>query len=404
MLTNQFGRVDEANNVFVNDNGTERQVGQYPNVSPEEAFAYFTKKFEDLDAQVRLLEQRVSSGASDAKNLKMTRDHLAAELVEPKAVGNLNNLRERVARLEQPITEAHEKFLVEREADVAKALDEKEVIASRAEAIVSNLEKINWKKSTAEMTELFNTWQTLQKNGPKVPKAQADPIWKRFSQARAKFEAGRRTYFAKLDSQFKEAKGVKQELVTKAEALVAKGAEAANDYKKLQDLWKKAPKAGKLEDDLWKKFRAAGDTIFAAKKIADDEQSVAQKANLESKLALLVEAEKIDLTNLDEAKKALQGIQSKWEKIGHVPRTEVRNVEDRLRKIEKSIAEKQADLWRRSDPAAKARSNSLVTQLEEAIASLEAELAKAPADKKASIKAQIEARTSWLEAAKKAVD
>ncbi len=404
MLTNQFGRVDEANNVFVNDNGTERQVGQYPNVSPEEAFAYFTKKFEDLDAQVRLLEQRVSSGASDAKNLKITRDHLAAELVEPKAVGNLNNLRERVARLEQPITEAHEKFLVEREADVAKALDEKEVIASRAEAIVSNLEKINWKKSTAEMTELFNTWQTLQKNGPKVPKAQADPIWKRFSQARAKFEAGRRTYFAKLDSQFKEAKGVKQELVTKAEALVAKGAEAANDYKKLQDLWKKAPKAGKLEDDLWKKFRAAGDTIFAAKKIADDEQSVAQKANLESKLALLVEAEKIDLTNLDEAKKTLQGIQSKWEKIGHVPRTEVRNVEDRLRKIEKSIAEKQADLWRRSDPAAKARSNSLVTQLEEAIASLEAELAKAPADKKASIKAQIEARTSWLEAAKKAVD
>ncbi len=404
MLTNEFGRVDEANNVFVNDNGTERQVGQYPNVSPEEAFAYFTKKFEDLDAQVRLLEQRVSSGASDAKNLKITRDHLAAELVEPKAVGNLNNLRERVARLEQPITEAHEKFLVEREADVAKALDEKEVIASRAEAIVSNLEKINWKKSTAEMTELFNTWQTLQKNGPKVPKAQADPIWKRFSQARAKFEAGRRTYFAKLDSQFKEAKGVKQELVTKAEALVAKGAEAANDYKKLQDLWKKAPKAGKLEDDLWKKFRAAGDTIFAAKKIADDEQSVVQKANLESKLALLVEAEKIDLTNLDEAKKALQGIQSKWEKIGHVPRTEVRNVEDRLRKIEKSIAEKQADLWRRSDPAAKARSNSLVTQLEEAIASLEAELAKAPADKKASIKAQIEARTSWLEAAKKAVD
>ncbi|MFM1784690.1 MAG: hypothetical protein RLZZ579_967, partial [Actinomycetota bacterium] len=245
---------------------------------------------------------------------------------------------------------------------------------------------------------------TRQKTGPKVPKAQADPIWKRFSQARAKFEAGRRSYFAKLDSQFKEAKGVKQELVTKAEALVAKGADAANDYKKLQDLWKKAPKAGKLEDDLWKKFRAAGDAIFAAKKIADDEQSVAQKANLEAKLALLIEAENMDLANLDEAKKALQGIQAKWEKIGHVPRTEVRNVEDRLRKIEKSIAEKQADLWRRSDPAAKARSNSLVTQLEDAIAALEAELAKAPAEKKAPIKAQIEARSSWLEAAKKAVD
>lgn len=404
MLSNEFGRVDEANNVFVFDNGTERQVGQYPNVSPEEAFAYFTKKFEDLEAQVRILEQRVSTNASDAKNLKITRDHLAAELVEPKAVGNLNNLRERVAKLEQPITEAHERYLVEREADIAKALDEKEVIAARAEAIVANLEKVNWKKSTVEMTELFNTWQTLQKNGPKVPKAQADPIWKRFSQARAKFEAGRRTYFAKLDSQFKEAKGVKQELVSKAEALATKGAEAANDYKKLQDAWKKAPKAGKLEDELWKKFRAAGDSIFAAKKILDDEQAIAQKANLELKLELLVQAEKIDLKNLDEAKKSIQAIQAKWEKIGHVPRDQVKAVEERLRKVERSIAEKQADLWRRSDPAAKARSNSLVAQLEDAIAGLEKDLAKAPADKKAAIKAQIEARSSWLEAAKLAVD
>ena len=61
-------------------------------------------------------------------------------------------------------------------------------------------------------------------------------------------------------------------------------------------------------------------------------------------------------------------------------------------------------MWRRSDPAAKARSNSLVAQLEDAIAGLEKELASAPADKKSVIKAQIDARTSWLEAAKLAVD
>lgn len=404
MLNNEFGRVDESNNVFVFDNGTERQVGQYPNVSPEEAFAYFRKKFEDLEAQVRLLEQRVATGASDAKNLKTTRDHLAVELVEPKIVGNINNLRERVARLEQPITEAHEKYLVQREADIAKSLEDKEVIASRAEAIVSNLEKINWKKSAAEMTDLFNTWQTLQKNGPKVPKGQADPIWKRFSQARAKFESGRRAYFSKLDSQFKEAKGIKQDLVSKAKQLAEKGAEAANDYKKLQDQWKNAPKAGKLEDELWKQFRAAGDAIFNAKKIADEAQSVVQKANLEAKLALLVEAEKIDLGNLEEAKKQIAVISSKWEKIGHVPRTDVKSVEERLRKVERAIAEKQADLWRRSDPAAKARSNSLVTQLEDAIADLTKQLAAASSDKKAAIQAQIDARNSWLEAAKKAVD
>ena len=35
-----FGRVDAENNVFVTDNGVERRVGQYPNVTPDEALAY----------------------------------------------------------------------------------------------------------------------------------------------------------------------------------------------------------------------------------------------------------------------------------------------------------------------------------------------------------------------------
>ena len=59
---------------------------------------------------------------------------------------------------------------------------------------------------------------------------------------------------------------------------------------------------------------------------------------------------------------------------------------------------------RRSDPAAKARSNSLVTQLEAAIADLEVELAAAPATKKKDVQAQIDARKAWLDAAQKAVD
>ncbi|MEL0237823.1 MAG: DUF349 domain-containing protein, partial [Aquiluna sp.] len=75
-------------------------------------------------------------------------------------------------------------------------------------------------------------------------------------QARAKFEAGRRKYFASLDNQFKEAKKIKTELVAKAETLASKGAAAAADYRNLQDLWKKAGKAGKAEDGLWKAFRA----------------------------------------------------------------------------------------------------------------------------------------------------
>ncbi|MDG2496923.1 MAG: DUF349 domain-containing protein [Aquiluna sp.] len=404
MTSNQFGRVDEANNVYVSDNGAERLVGQYPNVTPDEALAYFVRKFDDLSAQVRTLEQRIAAGITDAKSLKTTREHLAKELVEPKAVGNLQNLRGRLDALSTAIDATAEKANAERAAQAEVALASKEEIAARAEAIVSNLGGVNWKKSGAEMTELFERWQKLQKEGPKIPKAKTDPIWKRFSQSRAKFEQGRRSFFASQDGSFKEARATKAALVASAKELLAKGVDATDAYKKLQNQWKDAGKAGKAEDSLWREFRAAGDAIFAAKKQKDAELASVQTSNLEQKTELVKEVKAITYDDIEVAKAALSKIQSKWEKIGHVPREHVRKIEDPLRQAEKKITEIQADAWRRSDPAAKARSSSLVSQLEDAIIKLEAELTAAKADKKKAIQEQITARKAWLLAAQQAVD
>jgi len=404
LTTNDFGRVDETNNVFVSDSGTERLVGQYPNVTPEEALAYFVRKFEDLSAQVRTLEQRIAAGITDAKSLKTTREHLTKELVEPKVVGNIQNLRDRVEALTAAIEKTAEKASLERAAQAEVAMAAKEEIAARAEAIIANLGGINWKKSGVEMTELFDRWQKLQKEGPKIPKAKTDPIWKRFSQARAKFEQGRRAFFASQDGSFKEARAIKQSLVASAQALLSKGSDAADAYKKLQNQRKDAGKAGKAEDTLWKEFRAAGDAIFAAKKQKDAEVASSQAANLEMKTALIKEIQAIKFEDIDAAKTVISSVQAKWEKIGHVPRDQVRKIEEPLRQAEKKIAEMQADAWRRSDPAAKARSNSLATQLEDAILKLEAELKLAKADKKKAIEEQITARKAWLLAAQQAVD
>ena len=404
MTSNEFGRVDDKNNVYVIDAGTERLVGQYPDVTSEEAMAFFTKKFDDLEAQVRILEQRIASGITDVKSLKATHATLVKDCTEPKAVGNLTSLRQRLAAVEPAIAEAAEKASAAREEAIAQAMKDKEGIAARAEAIVANLGGINWKKSATEMTELFERWQAIQKDGPKVPKAQTDPIWKRFSQSRAKFESGRRAYFSTLDSKFKEAKNAKAELVAKAEALVSKGAKAAGDYKALQEQWKAAGKAGKAEESLWKSFRAAGDAIFSAKKEQDAELATEHKANLEKKLELLKQAEAIKVDDLDKAKKAISDVQSAWSRIGHVPKDQVKSVESRLRAVEAKISEAQKEAWQRSDPAAKARSNSLATQLEGVIAVLETELSSAPATKKKEIQAQIDSRKALLEAAQNAVD
>ncbi|MEK9908713.1 MAG: DUF349 domain-containing protein, partial [Aquiluna sp.] len=125
---------------------------------------------------------------------------------------------------------------------------------------------------------------------------------------------------------------------------------------------------------------------------------------LKAKHAQLAEAEKIRPADIRKAKAAFSDIQSKWSRIGHVPRNEVKSVESRLRAVEQKIADAERDEWMRSDPAAKARSNQLVEQLESVIGVLEAELKGAPATKKKEIESQIQTRKALLVAAQNAVD
>ena len=102
MSTNKFGRVDAENNVFVID-GSERKVGQYPGVTTDEALAYFVRKFEDIAAQVRILEQRVANKV-DSQGMKKMAAKLMEDLKEPAAVGDLADLRRRVGNLDSKIS------------------------------------------------------------------------------------------------------------------------------------------------------------------------------------------------------------------------------------------------------------------------------------------------------------
>ena len=252
MSTNQFGRVDAENNVFVTD-GTERKVGQYPGVTAEEALAYFVRKFEDLAAQVRILEQRVANKV-DSHGMKKIAAKLVEDLKEPAAVGDLSDLRRRVANLDEKIAKlVSEKSESNKEAS-AEALKARLTIAERAEAIANqDASKTQWKTSGAEMTGLFEQWQALQKNGSKVSKSEADAIWKRFSSARTKFETAKRGYFAGLDATNKQTKAKKNSIVEAAEALAAKGSDDISAYRKLLDEWKNSGRTpGKSDDALGK--------------------------------------------------------------------------------------------------------------------------------------------------------
>jgi hypothetical protein len=405
MSTNPFGRVDAENNVFVID-GSERKVGQYPGVPAEEALAYFVRKFEDLAAQVRILEQRVANKV-DSHGMKKIAAKLVEDLKEPAAVGDIADLRRRVGNLDAKIATLLEQKQEASKEATAAALESRLKIAQRAEEIANqDSTKTQWKSSGAEMTKLFEQWQELQKSGPKVSKSQADSIWKRFSSARTKFETAKRGYFAGLDAANKQVKAKKNSIVEQAEALAAKGSDDIAAYRKLLDEWKNSGRTpGKSDDALWTRFKTAGDAIFAKKTESSAVENAEQEKNLAAKLEILKDAESIDPEkDLAAAKKSLQLIQQRWEKAGKVPKEKLRETEDKLRAIEAKIRKVEEEQWRKTDPAAIERSNSVTAQLEDSIKKLESALEKATASKDAKkIKdatEALEARKAWLEVVK----
>jgi hypothetical protein len=399
-----WGRVDETGTVFVRTADGERPVGQYPDGTPQEALAYFERKFTELAGQVTLLEQRVKRGTA-ASDIAKTVETLRAGIAEANAVGDLASLEARLDALHGAVDELTEKQVAEAKAAVDAALAERTALVEEVEALASqDLAKAQWKQVSASLDALFERWQRHQQDGPRLPKSESNELWKRFRAARTTIETHRKAFFAELDTVHKDARIRKQELAEKAEALAPKGVDGIPAYRSLLEEWKQAGRAGKkVDDSLWARFKAAGDVLYAAKAELDARDDAEFGANLEKKLALLEEAEPLlSATDRDSARETLLSIQRRWDEIGKVPRDRVKSVEDRMRKVETAVRKLDEDYWQRNNPEKKARSEGLASQLEEAIAKLEAELAEAQAggDAQRIAEAQeaLDARRAWLAA------
>jgi hypothetical protein len=399
-----WGRVGDDGTVYVREADGERAVGQYPDATPEEALAYYERKFAELAGQVGLLEQRVRGGAP-AQDVAKAITHLTESVATANAVGDLAGLSERLEKLSGSVGELTEKQTAEAKAATADALAQREALVVEAEALAAqDPAKAQWKLVTSQLDALFARWQAAQKDGPRLPKNESNELWKRFRAARTTIDGHRKAFFAELDGVHKEARSRKQELVERAEALAPKGTAAIPDYRRLLDEWKLAGRAGKRVDDaLWDRFKAAGDVLYAAKAEVDARENEEFAGNLTEKLALLEEAEKL-LAEADreKAKSTLLGIQRKWDAIGKVPRDSVRPVEDRLRKVETHVRKLDEEHWNKSDPEKVARSEGLASQLTSAIEKLERELAEATAKGDArkikDAEEALAARRVWLDA------
>jgi len=380
----KFGRVDENGMVYVRTSDGEKVVGSYPGKTPEEALAYFVRKFEIVASEVALLAARIISGAmvpEDAldavKKLRNQIDHL-------NGVGNLDALRSSLEQI-PPLIDEHRpayeaKKAAEAEAKAAKraaAIAAKEALVVEAEGLVDST---SWKATGERLKVLLDEW----KKAPRLDKKTDGELWKRFSGARNKFDKRRRTHFASLTQQQNQVKSSKEKIVSEAESLATSTdwVATARRYKSLMDEWK-ATGRGKKNDDakLWNRFKAAQDTFFAA-----------------------IEA-LLPITNLDDTRRKFRDLRTKLSKVGMVDRKKRASLDKRVDIVEMTIKEAEQEQWRRSDPGARARANDVVNQLMSAVSDYEAKAAKAEAAgdarKAAELREAAAARRMWLSEAQK---
>lgn len=403
----KFGRIDEKGRVFVKDGETEREVGQYPNEIPTNPLSLYIRRFLDLQAQVDLAGVRMPSLKSG--DIDATLKSLDQALAAPMVVGDLATLRSKVAKLHELGESRKENLAKERAIAKAKALEERTKIVETAEKISNqDPERTQWRQSGERLRALLDSWKEAQHRGPHLDRATEDALWKRFSTARTSFDRHRKAFFSQLDAKRAEVKAKKEELIAKAQELSASTdwSVTSASYRNLMNEWKAAGRASRKDDDaLWERFRNAQQGFFDARAAANAKTDSEERENLVVKEKLLEQAQALlPIKNIDATKAAFRNLLDKWDQAGRVPRADMLRLENGLRSVEESISKAENDLWNKTNPETKARAEGLVGQLEEKIAEIEQEIAKAKAAGKDTKKLMedVEARKSWLAQARKA--
>jgi len=225
-----------------------RVVGRVRGEDGKAIIARLIERFEELEKKWVLLEKEISGSKNLVRNLKSLRSFIHwAEHAD--AIGDFEALLEKAHRAAQ---ETEDGIIQRREA--------RRLLAEEAEKLKDST---HWKSTAEAMDRLMEQW----KKAPSAGGDEDEALWQRFREARHAFFERR----AEHSDEIRQAINAKKKLIVEAAAL-ADCTDWDRGFQQMQDLmesWKEIPSVGRrLEDDLWKEFRAAREPFFEARKAA----------------------------------------------------------------------------------------------------------------------------------------
>src|SRR5262249_41082257 len=125
-----WGRIDDDGTVYVRTADGERAIGSWQAGDRQAGLAFYTRRYEDLEAEVALLERRLESGAGEPGSSKANALSLKEQLPTAAAIGDLDALN---VRLDALITACDEKTA----AAAAARVEAREEAIGKKEALIA---------------------------------------------------------------------------------------------------------------------------------------------------------------------------------------------------------------------------------------------------------------------------
>ncbi|MBR4438496.1 MAG: DUF349 domain-containing protein [Bacteroidales bacterium] len=221
-----------------------------------------------------------------------------------------------------------------RDLDFKKNYEAKVELCMKAEKLVDDKDAV---KAFEELQKLHEEWKEL---GP-VSKDKREEIWLRFKEATSKINKRHQEYFTNIKDEHKANLKAKNELCALAEEVVAALEKVEpgqwNSLTKrigdLQEKWKKIGFASKKDNQkVYVRFRTACDKFYQAKRQYYADFKSLMQENLNKKLDLCQQAEKIkDSQDWKKTTDQLINLQNVWKTIGPVARKQSEAVWKRFR-------------------------------------------------------------------------
>ncbi len=215
------------------------------------------------------------------------------------------------------------------ESEKETNLQKKQILCEKADLLNAVYPKDlkGWNEKAKAFDDLFSEWKKIGA----IPKTNKDAVWIQFNGVRNDFYTRRKAFFKELNAGRNENLKAKQLLCEQVEALKdsTDWATTGKAIINLQANWKKVgPVPEKLNQAIWKRFRAACDHFFSAKNAVYSDKREEELGNLKQKESI-IESLKQLATSDKEHKKAfeeLKKINGEWRTIGFVPHKDVKRI------------------------------------------------------------------------------